>query len=316
MKSNFREDKDGVPLYLDITVINSNTCTELSNAGVEIWHCDASGIYSHYEEASENVQNPQTDDTTYLRGVQLTNETGIASFLSIYPGWYEGRALHIHLKVHQNGTDGAVLHTGQLFFEESLNEMIEEVSPYSSETVTRVLNANDGIYNQGGSYGLITSWSLVGSDISEGVRASINVEVDGPTYYDAGEDEYDNDYDGEYEYEDPNDGEDGENEYEDEYNNDYDGEYEYEDQNEITSYSSYSSYYDAGEDGENEYEVENYYDEYEYQNDITSYSSYSSYSSNYSTFDESTQSSDFSSTSSAVAVSSSLISILFCLFLF
>ena len=243
--------------------------------------------------------------------MQLTNETGIASFLSIYPGWYEGRALHIHLKVHQNGTDGAVLHTGQLFFEESLNEMIEEVSPYSSETVTRVLNANDGIYNQGGSYGLNTSWSLVGSDISEGVRASINVEVDGPTYYDAGEDEYDSDYDGEYEYEDQNEitsyssyndaGEDGE----DEYDNDYDGEYEYEDQND-------------GEDGENEYEVENDYDEYEYedQNFITSYSSYSSYSSNYSTFDESTQSSDLSSTSSAVVVSSSLISILFCLLLF
>ena len=96
------------------------------------------------------------------------------------------------MKVHQNGTDGVVLHTGQLFFEESLNEMIEEVSPYSEETVSRVLNANDGIYNQGGSYGLITSWSLVGSDISEGVKASINVEVDGPTYYD-GEDEYQND---------------------------------------------------------------------------------------------------------------------------
>ena len=85
------------------------------------------------------------------------------------------------MKVHQGSTTGAVLHTGQLFFEEDVNEMVEVLSPYSSHDVTRLTNDEDGIYNQGGYYGLISNWSLVGSDISEGIYAAITVEVDGAT---------------------------------------------------------------------------------------------------------------------------------------
>ena len=182
LRSDIREDKSGVPLYLQIVVVNSNDCAVVPNAGVEIWHCDAEGIYSHFEEASEGVSNPETDDTTYLRGIQVAGSAGSVNFTSIYPGWYEGRALHIHLKVHQGSTTGAVIHTGQLFFEEELNSAIEDTAPYSSETVSRVANANDNIYNNGGSYGLITNWALVdSSDISQGIQASITVEVDAAT---------------------------------------------------------------------------------------------------------------------------------------
>lgn len=178
IRYDVREDKSGIPLFLNMTVVDYNTCEPVSGAGVEIWHCDASGIYSHFEEASENVSNPQTDDTTYLRGVQVSNSNGDVGFLSIYPGWYEGRALHIHLKVHLDGSDGTVVHTGQLFFEEELNSEIEVELPYSSHDVDRVLNADDNIYNGGGSYGLITSWEYVGSSISDGIIASITLGVD------------------------------------------------------------------------------------------------------------------------------------------
>ena len=88
IREDIREDKDGIPLYLNINVIDYNTCGTVENAGVEIWHCDATGIYSHFEEASEGVSNPQTDNTTYLRGTQLTDSNGDCSFLTIYPGLF------------------------------------------------------------------------------------------------------------------------------------------------------------------------------------------------------------------------------------
>ena len=176
-----RETAEGIPLYLQISVVNSNDCQSVSGAGVEIWHCDAVGIYSHFEAASQN-QGSQTDNSTYLRGIQVTGDTGAVNFTSIYPGWYTGRALHIHMKVHQGGTEGAVIHTGQLFFEETLNEAVEVESPYSTHTVTRLTNAEDNIYNNGGSYGLISTWNYVDeSDISQGIQASITVEVDAVT---------------------------------------------------------------------------------------------------------------------------------------
>mmetsp|Transcript_9370 Transcript_9370/g.15919 ORF Transcript_9370/g.15919 Transcript_9370/m.15919 type:complete len:331 (-) Transcript_9370:43-1035(-) len=271
VRSDIREDKSGIPLYLNITVINSNNCEVLPNAGVEIWHCDAVGIYSHFEEASENVQNPQTDDTTYLRGIQVADSTGSVEFTTIYPGWYQGRALHIHLKVHQGSTTGAVLHTGQLFFEEEVNEMVEVLSPYSSHDVTRLTNDEDGIYNQGGYYGLISNWSLVGSDISEGIMASISVEVDGPeTYYDEDYDEYD----------------------EEEYNEDYEEDYDEEDAD-----------YDEEEEDSYSYYLYNYltysYDSYSVEYEQT-YSEY--YSTEVSSVDYSTYPSSESSDSSNIIV--------------
>mmetsp|Transcript_9374 Transcript_9374/g.15925 ORF Transcript_9374/g.15925 Transcript_9374/m.15925 type:complete len:344 (-) Transcript_9374:43-1074(-) len=284
VRSDIREDKSGIPLYLNITVINSNNCEVLPNAGVEIWHCDAVGIYSHFEEASENVQNPQTDDTTYLRGIQVADSTGSVEFTTIYPGWYQGRALHIHLKVHQGSTTGAVLHTGQLFFEEEVNEMVEVLSPYSSHDVTRLTNDEDGIYNQGGYYGLISNWSLVGSDISEGIMASISVEVDGPeTYYDEDYDEYD----------------------EEEYNEDYEEEDydEYDEEEYYEDYDEEDADYDEEEEDSYSYYLYNYltysYDSYSVEYEQT-YSEY--YSTEVSSVDYSTYPSSESSDSSNIIV--------------
>ena len=83
------------------------------------------------------------------------------------------------MKVHINGTEGTVVHTGQLFFEEDLNALVEEVEPYASRTVERLANADDGIYNNGGYYGLIENTQYVDeSDISQGIIASITVGID------------------------------------------------------------------------------------------------------------------------------------------
>jgi protocatechuate 3,4-dioxygenase beta subunit len=94
-RSDIRENRQGVPLALTIRVINvSNGCAPLANANVEIWQCDAAGNYSEY--GSQTAQ-------TYLRGIQTTDANGQVSFMTVYPGWYQGRATHIHIEVTMSG---------------------------------------------------------------------------------------------------------------------------------------------------------------------------------------------------------------------
>ncbi|HKS99015.1 MAG TPA: hypothetical protein VJT31_05730, partial [Rugosimonospora sp.] len=105
---------------------------------------------------------PPTDNLTFLRGVQLTNRRGVAEFATIYPGWYQGRAIHIHVKVHIGGsiaagayTGGHVSHTGQFYFDEGVTEQVAKLAPYNTNTTTRITNAQDFIYANGGSAGLL-----------------------------------------------------------------------------------------------------------------------------------------------------------------
>jgi protocatechuate 3,4-dioxygenase beta subunit len=103
LRRDVTEGKSGTSLLLNLTVVNASTCKPVKNASVEIWHCDAGGVYS-----GAVANNPGTN---FLRGVQKTNAVGVATFKTIYPGFYQGRAVHIHVKVHVGGT---VVHTGQL----------------------------------------------------------------------------------------------------------------------------------------------------------------------------------------------------------
>jgi protocatechuate 3,4-dioxygenase beta subunit len=94
-RSDVRKDRRGVPLALTITVVSVNTaCTPVASADVEIWQCDVDGAYSQYGSASA---------ATFLRGIQTTDATGRATFTAVYPGWYQGRATHIHVEVTMNG---------------------------------------------------------------------------------------------------------------------------------------------------------------------------------------------------------------------
>ncbi|GAB7110947.1 hypothetical protein JCM4814A_92650 [Streptomyces phaeofaciens JCM 4814] len=178
VRKNITEGKAGVPLTLRVTVVDVATCFPLPNTAVDIWHCDALGVYSGY------VAGGSTPDTTFLRGVQLTDSTGVAEFTTVYPGWYVGRALHIHIKTHTGGTvsngtyhGGHVSHTGQLYFPETYNTRIAALTPYRGNTATRTLNARDGIYRNGGSSTLLTV-TQVGSDLGKGVTGTVVLGVD------------------------------------------------------------------------------------------------------------------------------------------
>jgi hypothetical protein len=146
LRRDVTEGKAGTALLLKLTVVNASTCKPVKNASVEIWHCDAGGVYS-----GAVANNPGTN---FLRGVQKTNATGVATFKTIYPGWYQGRAVHIHVKVHVAGT---VVHTGQLFFPAGVTNVVYKRAPYSAHgTTPDTLNPNDSIFRNGGSKGLLT----------------------------------------------------------------------------------------------------------------------------------------------------------------
>jgi protocatechuate 3,4-dioxygenase beta subunit len=150
-RRDITEDRPGLPLELVLTVHNAKTCSPIKGADVEIWHCDAGGVYSGYESGSAGAPGGQhatpTDSGRYLRGHQKADAGGRVRFLTIYPGWYRGRTPHIHLKVH---VGGSVVHTGQLLFDEKTTAAVYRHSPYKSHGQPDTTHAEDSIYAQAG----------------------------------------------------------------------------------------------------------------------------------------------------------------------
>ena len=104
VRRNITEGRPGIPLELRIRLLDAASCKPLAGAAVDVWHCDASGEYSGFEGKSLAATNAGgTNGQRYLRGVQLTDADGVAVFTTIFPGWYEGRSVHIHLSVHTGG---------------------------------------------------------------------------------------------------------------------------------------------------------------------------------------------------------------------
>lgn len=182
VRADVTEGKAGAPLKLVLTVVDDSTCAPMGNALVEIWHCDALGEYSGFVG---NNGHSEPDDGTFLRGGVLTNTSGVANITTVYPGWYRGRCVHIHVKVHTgvtltsdgSFTGGRELHTGQLFFSETVTTAMAKVSPYSANKVTRTTLAQDSVYDDGGaSSGLLTLTTL-GSTTSAGYTGTLTLGV-------------------------------------------------------------------------------------------------------------------------------------------
>lgn len=140
--------KEGVPLTLNINVasVGGNSCTPIEGAQVDIWHCDANGQYSGVSD-----QGFETSGQKFLRGYQLTNANGGVQFLTIYPGWYSGRAVHIHFTIRTKGADSQDYQfTSQFFFDDNLTDQVHALPPYASKGQRNTRNANDNIFNGGG----------------------------------------------------------------------------------------------------------------------------------------------------------------------
>ncbi len=182
VREDIREDREGVEVQYTFTVVDqANDCAPLENALVEIWHADALGEYSGYVGKNGHTE---TDDSTFLRGGQTTDSNGQVSLISIWPGHYVSRAVHVHMRVHtdvtltdDSYTGGSIIHTGQLFFDADINSEIQATSPYSDNTTTETQLDDDTIYDDGGaSSGLLTLTAL-GDSVSDGYAATLTVGV-------------------------------------------------------------------------------------------------------------------------------------------
>jgi hypothetical protein len=216
LRRDITEGKPGVPLLLRIALLDAGTCQPLSGAAIDIWHCDAGGVYSGYgKQGALPFPSPPpgqampppggagaglpfgmgpghpdhpppkpkaTNHLSFLRGVQLTGADGVAEFRTIVPGWYVGRAVHIHLKAHVGGkprggryAGGHVCHTGQFGFAEDFYDTIGSRQPYSGHQVPRTPLAQDGILGTGGP---VLQLSPLGTGPEQGYLGTIAFAVD------------------------------------------------------------------------------------------------------------------------------------------
>ena len=137
--------RPGAPLALTFLVsrINGATCAPLEGAVVDVWHCDAAGVYSGVNDRGFG----STAGQLFLRGYQTSGSDGAAAFTTIYPGWYSGRATHIHFKIRT--ADGYEF-TSQLYFDDALTDLVHAQEPYAARGQRDTRNANDGIFRAGG----------------------------------------------------------------------------------------------------------------------------------------------------------------------
>lgn len=219
VRQNITEGKAGVPLKLRVTVVDAKRCLPIENAALDIWHCDAMGIYSGFTADSPDgppggmphgfggrppgpppegmdegrpfmpppgFENRKHDNTTFLRGVQLTNRDGVAEFSTVYPGWYMGRDIHIHMRVHVGGGTkdvkyggGHISYTGQLFFAEDVSDAVAKCAPYKNHHIERTRADEDMVYtSQHGSGSIVTLARLNQRDMEEGFLATAVLGID------------------------------------------------------------------------------------------------------------------------------------------
>ena len=143
----------GVPLSVTFKTlrVSGGRCTPLAGAHVDVWHCDALGAYS-------DVRDPRgsTVGQKFLRGFQTTDAAGLARFTTIYPGWYEGRAVHIHFKVRTDVAPRGREFTSQVYFDDAVTDAVHRQDPYAARGQRRVRNGRDGLFAHGGDQLLLT----------------------------------------------------------------------------------------------------------------------------------------------------------------
>ncbi|KAH7366617.1 Intradiol ring-cleavage dioxygenase [Pyrenochaeta sp. MPI-SDFR-AT-0127] len=188
IRKNVKEDQAGVDLYLEVQYVDITTCEPVPELYVDVWNCNATGTYSGVESGQAGL------NTTFLRGVQETDEDGVVTFETIFPGHYEGRAIHTHLltktnvTVRENGTtgaDGAVTHIGQLFYPEELVAAVEATEPYNQNTQAYTSNDEDmwSIIQAENDYDPFPQFVYLGDDITDGLMAWIQIGINATADY-------------------------------------------------------------------------------------------------------------------------------------
>jgi len=170
-RQDVREDRTGAPLRVQLRIVGLDNCEPMQNVRVNIWHCDANGVYSGYPNQQGGLN---TTGLTFLRGYQITDADGRVDFLSIFPGWYMGRVCHIHFQVHVNSNYSAV---SQLTFPIDAKQAVYTTHPALYPNGTDPLTpAQDGIFNDGYQYQLST---LTFNEATQEYECFLEVTVQG-----------------------------------------------------------------------------------------------------------------------------------------
>ncbi|CZR68616.1 probable protocatechuate 3,4-dioxygenase beta subunit [Phialocephala subalpina] len=209
LRQDMTEGQPGIPMTLDVGVLDMATCEPLENVLMDFWHCNATGSYSSFTKLSPNtafadlleamnitdsfeigVTDLHTDDTTFLRGMWPTDSNGMMEMKTIVPGFYIQRSIHIHVEAHTdwvlapNGTisSGNRVSTGQIYINETLSQQLMALEPYVSHTqINRTTNDEDSVFDQdtvGGYNPVIDFVAEDGVDVANGVIGYITIGID------------------------------------------------------------------------------------------------------------------------------------------
>ncbi|GAA5858366.1 hypothetical protein JCM8547_004666 [Rhodosporidiobolus lusitaniae] len=217
IRQNMAEDQLGLLFLMDVGIIDVNTCEPLQDVLVDLWHANTTGHYAGHPDqdpilkwegpAHEGPRKgllskyPRTNDhETFLRAAWPTNKHGVSSFTSIFPGYYTGRATHVHIRVHTEWetlpnntfTSGNMIHTGQIFVPDSINMVVDKIWPYNTNPIAdkwgRTRNWADslGIYDDAHENGHNPEFEVLklGGVLQQGLIGYITVGVDAKARYD------------------------------------------------------------------------------------------------------------------------------------
>ncbi|KAF5362879.1 hypothetical protein D9758_007019 [Tetrapyrgos nigripes] len=194
VRYDLREDQEGVDIYVDVQLIDVSTCEPVPDVYIDFWHANSTGVYSGVVSGG----NGNTDDATNLnntfgRGIQKTDEDGVAQWLSLFPGHYTGRTTHIHVSAHQtngtlfmNGTyiGDSISHVGQIYFDQDLISEVEALEPYSTNTQTLTTNEEDGLLAEAADViDPVLYYVLLGNSVSDGLMMWTSIGIDASAVY-------------------------------------------------------------------------------------------------------------------------------------
>ncbi|KAH7554719.1 Intradiol ring-cleavage dioxygenase [Bipolaris maydis] len=193
VRQNITENEQGVPLILDIQVIDIETCEPVPKVYLEAWHCNSTGVYSGVvANGNGNSADTANLDATFLRGINLSDDDGVVTFDTVFPGHYTGRTTHIHVLTHAGASlnanktlaGGNITHVGQVFFDQDLITLVEAEEPYTTNTQELTTNAQDFILaEEAEEVDPMVEYVLLGDNVSDGIFGWIAFGIDTTSSY-------------------------------------------------------------------------------------------------------------------------------------